>query len=665
MPSNFAIGADGRLIRLSVAPGMPGSFAQDWARQAKISRAERDSILALPVDDPVRVAYIAAGEAVTSTPDDGALTLQMDFERLLSVNGAVLTGSADDQPGIYYALQNMKRSGHTMGLSLPKGVSNGKLNNTVDVDVSLFSFGAKWTKFDCGGLPAGASAFRLIGTEETLTNVMGRNKMGGIHQFELVGGDELGTTIGVDFQGVSTDLGPGPGRCLMQQFLIHDFGIGVRHHHHAYGECVQHGDINNCNILVQYNPSGTSKDMGEQSKYFDVFLYQAAGWGISNEGVHGTWLKLLLCHLDHNQRQIRQMNRGRTMFGMCHLEAADYQVGAPVLLDASGGMIEFDGLTEHVLTGANPSMPFYVENNAPRNGHHGVFFKGRPNFYKLKSATRYLSTGIGLTRVPEGFTSNVDISSAAVRNPTFISANIADKTVPDRGFDAATLLRRVQITQDTAAITSPLTGTALSVARATASPRSVTFVGSITGNTLTYTSGTRPYVGMTLSGSGVTACTVTGTGTTANTYTVSVSQNVAGGTTFTGVGVGYLEVTKTGAASAASEVWVPLGKIRSLNSRGTFGAWFWKDVAGNVPIRPGYASWAETGNGNRVLLSFTPSEPTQTFSATNTWTRIESPDAGVVAAELDNCAEEYGFFADITLLPAGKLRVDDDEASVI
>lgn len=601
---------------------------------------------------------------VTSNANDGALKLQMDFERLLSINGAVLSGSSDDQPGIYYALQNIKRSGHVMGLAMPKGVASGKLNATLEVDMTLFSLNMAWAKIDCTAISGTDAAIKLIGTEETLTNVVGRNKMAGISCMELVGPSEAGTAIGVNLEGVTTDQGPGPGRIVMERFLIHNFGTGIQHHHHAFGECVQHGDVNNCGIGVVYNPAGASKDMGEMTKYHDVFVYQCLNWGWSIEGVHGTWFVADKCHNDHNQRQVRVMRRARARFVNNHFEAADYQAGAPFLLDSTGGMLELvDG--EHVLTGANPAMPFYVENNAPRNGHHGVFFKGRPNFYKLKPVTRYLSTGSGLTRLPEGFTSNVDISSAAVRNPTFLSANIADKTVPDRGFDAATLLRRVQITQDTAAITSPLTGTALSVARATASPRSVTFVGSITGNTLTYASGTRPYVGMTLSGSGVTACTVTGTGTTANTYTVSVSQNVAGGTTFTGVGVGYLEVTKTGAANAASEVWVPMGKIRNLNSRGTLGMWLWKDVAGNVPIKPGYTSWAETGNGNRVLLSFTASEPTQTFSATNTWTRIESPDAGVVAAELDSCAEEYGFFADITLLPAGKFRVDDDEASVM
>lgn len=601
---------------------------------------------------------------LTSNNDKGALAAQMRFERLLEQNGAVFDGVSDDQPGLQAAVNAMPRSGYIQELRLPYGANGMKINSMLEIDISKLAVDLRWAKIDASGFTGTTEAIRLTGTEETLTNVMGRNKMGFVRNFELVGSGEANTNLGINLQGVSTDLGPGPSRAVVSGFLIHNFGTGIQHHHHAYAECLIHGDVNNCGTAVLYNPAGTSKDMGEQTKYFDVVIYQCLNWAVQNQGVHGTWLKFIACHFDHNQRQVLQMNRGRTMLIASHVEAGNYQL-PPFKLDSTGGLIESDAQTEHVVTDASPTMPFYVENNAPRNGHHGVFFKGRPNLYKVKTATGYFGTGVGLTRFTEGFTSNVDIASAAVRNPKFLSANISEKTVPDRGFDAATLLRRLQITQDTAGITNPVTGANIALVRSTAAPRSVTFQAGISGNTLTYATGTRPYVGHTLSGSGVTACSVTGTGVTSAEYKVSVSQTVSAGTTITGVGVAHLRATKAGAAATVAEFWVPMGKVRSLNSRGTFGAWFNKSAAGNVLIKPGYASFAETGSGNRVMLSFTASEPTQTLSATSTWTRIESPDAGVAAAEIDQLAEEYGFLVDATAMAAGTIDIDDDEASVM
>lgn len=66
MPDKFAVDAEGRIIRLSQSPGLPASLAMENMVRSTLSASEISEILALPADNPVRVAYQAAQSSVSS-----------------------------------------------------------------------------------------------------------------------------------------------------------------------------------------------------------------------------------------------------------------------------------------------------------------------------------------------------------------------------------------------------------------------------------------------------------------------------------------------------------------------------------------------------------------------------------------------------------------------
>lgn len=66
MPDKFAVDAEGRIIRLSQSPGLPASLAMENMVRSTLSASEISEILALPADNPVRIAYQAAQASVSS-----------------------------------------------------------------------------------------------------------------------------------------------------------------------------------------------------------------------------------------------------------------------------------------------------------------------------------------------------------------------------------------------------------------------------------------------------------------------------------------------------------------------------------------------------------------------------------------------------------------------
>jgi len=113
-----------------------------------------------------------------------------------------------------------------------------------------------------------------------------------------------------------------------------------------------------------------------------------------------------------------------------------------------------------------------------------------------------------------------------------------------------------------------------------------TFVGSISGTTLTYTSGTIPVIGMQLAGVGVTAGTYIVSGTSP-TFTVSASSTVTA-----------ISITGTNYTVSASQTVGSIGAPVALSSTST--------AAANVPGGAWVVATAPTANTFTFTTSFTP-----------------------------------------------------------
>ena len=451
-------------------------------------------------------------------------------EKILSKNGFVGTGSVDDSPALQASFDEITASKKRCGLVMPDDGLIARIDSGVVFDASTGGyFDLRSLTVDASNMVVGTALRISADKDNTITpeNLSYGNSLFNLFSFKLKGPGYGSTVKGLQFHqpnGSGTQK-PGPARSGVRDFYIRDFSVGIEHFSHSYAEVLKHGEISNCGngVIYRNNPG----DSGERTTYDDVLVFNntrglVIGEGATAGGNVATWLKFRGGSIDYNQVQVLAANGAKVELIGTHFEgdaaAAYYPGTTPFIASGDGTVIRAIGGELVYPETVSRTIDYFADNTVPV-GSGGVYFDGT-DFYRCNTNTGYFGKGGGETLL-NGITS---ISTNDL--PLLISA--AQNESLDGGFENSSVPDLVQITADTAGITSRLSGTNLTIiSSAVISP---------------YHSGSRA-----------------------------------------------LRVNKIGAGGTSAR-WVFLVPIRDQHKRGSFRMFLRKTVAGTVTIQPIYAS---------------------------------------------------------------------------
>jgi len=551
-----------------------------------------------------QLATDAAGSAIAIVGGGNEfVAASRKSEKVLSKNGFVGSGTVDDSAALQAAIDEITSLKKRCGLVMPADGLVVRIDSGIVFDAStgaLFDF--RGATFDASNMVSG-TAWRVSADKDNTIvpeNISYGNSLFNLTNFKLKGPGYASSVKGLQFHqpnGAGTQK-PGPARSGARDFYIRDFAVGTEHYSHSYGEVLKHGEISNCSngIVYRNNPG----DSGERTTYDDVMVYNCTrgviiGEGATAGGNVGTWFKFRGGSIDYNQVQVLVANGAKVELVGTHVEgeaaAAYYPGTTPFIASGDGSVIRMIGGELVYGTTAGRTINYFVDNSIPV-GSGGVYFDGT-DLYRGYTNTGYFATGAGETLL-NGITS---ISTNDL--PLLISA--AQSEMVDGGFENGSVLDLIQITADTAAITSRLTGTNL---------------------TIVSSASISPYHG----GSRALRCNKVG----------------AGGT---------------------SARFVMLVPVRDQHKRGSFRGYFRKTVAGTATIQPIYATTlpgANAGvtaiaiqNAAETAISFTDTSGNWVEIKSNALNRKTPLQAGLKGATY------YGLLINLDAMAAHNFDVDD------
>jgi hypothetical protein len=238
----------------------------------------------------------------------------------------------------------------------------------------------------------------------------------------------------------------------------------------------------------------------------------------------------------------------------CHIEADDYAL-SPIVITGDGTVFKMQGGQFVVTNTTSRTMPYIVDNSTTGGG--GAYFND-VNLWKAYTANRYFSTGSGRTFV-NGYT-----TLSTHDQPILLNANY--NALKDGGFESAIEDDLIAVYKDTAAITSAVTGTNLTLSYSATSPRT---------------------------------------------------------------GSKCLKATKVGAAGTNAGFFIAV-PIRNLKQRSTYKVYFKTTATGSFAINPVYCRLQVDGNGVHVNKGTSAAEPQQTKSDTSgAWVIALSATQGI------------------------------------
>lgn len=487
-------------------------------------------------------------------------------EKILSKNGFVGTGTVDDSAALQASIDEITASKKRCGLVMPDDGLIARIDSGIVFDASTAGY------YDLRSLTVDASdmvtgiAWRVSADKDNTVapeNLSYGNSLCNIFNFKLKGPGYGSLVKGLQFHqpnGSGTQK-PGPARSGVRDFYIRDFSVGAEHFSHSYGEVLKHGEISNCGngVIYRNNPG----DSGERTTYDDVMVFNntrglVIGEGATAGGNVATWFKFRGGSIDYNQVQVLAANGAKVELVGTHIEgdaAASYYPGTtPFIASGDGTVIRSIGGELVYPEAVSRTIDYFVDNTVPA-GSGGVYFDGA-DVYRIYTNTGYFAKGSGET-ILNGLTS---VSTNDL--PLLISA--AQNEALDGGFENSTVPDLVQITADTAAITSRLSGTNLTIVSSAAiSP---------------YHSGSRA-----------------------------------------------LRVNKVGGGGTSAR-WVYLVQVRDQHKRGSFRVFLRKTVAGTVTIQPIYASLLPGASAGVTAIALqTSAEGAISFTDTSgSWIEVKS-----------------------------------------
>lgn len=547
---------------------------------------------------------VSTNSSIAGTDNTLALS-----QTILLKYGFMGDGVTDDAPAIQAAIDEITASKKRIGITLPADGMTVKINSGLVFDLSTMSrFDFRGATVDASGMSSGI-AFRLSADKDKTvvpSNTPYGNSLGSIGNFKLVGPGFNSLVKGIQFNQPSgtSSSDPGPSRVGLDHFTVDGFAVGIEHFNHAYGEDIMNGEVLHCGNGVVFRNNAT--DAGERSTYVGVAIFNntrgiIVGEGATTGGNGGTWMKFIGCSIDYNQVQILVANGAKIELVGCHIEgdaAASYYPGTtPIIASGDGSVVRVSGGELVYPTTSSRTLDYLVDNTVPV-GSGGVFFFGTDH-YRTYTNTGYFAKGAGETLISGATkvsTNDLPLLIAATQNGML-----------DGGFENGNVPDLIQITSDTATITSRLTGTNL---------------------TIVSSASIAPYHG----------------------------------------GSRALRVNKVGAAATAARfvILIPLTEKQKL---GSFRGFFRKSVAGTVTIQPIYASLLPgTSAGVTSIALQTVAETAISFTDSSAnWVEAKSVLANrKTAIQAGHAsATHYGLLVNLDSMGAHNFDIDDLEIQLI
>jgi hypothetical protein len=524
-------------------------------------------------------------------------------EKILSKNGFVGNGTSDDSAALQMTIDEITASDKRCGLILPEYGLNVKINSGLVFDLStMANFDFAGAIIDATGMTVGTAIRISADKDKTIvpSNTPYGNAIGSLSRFKLQGPGFNSTVKGLQFNqpsGISSS-DPGPSRMGLDHFAIDGFSVGIEHFNHAYGEIITNGEVLHCGNGVIFRNNAT--DAGERATYVGCAIYNntrgvIVGEGATSGGNVATWMKFIGCSLDYNQIQVLVANGAKIELIGCHVEgdpaAAYYPSQRVFQASGDGSVIKMNGGQLVYPATVNRAIDYFVDNSVPK-GTGGVFFNN-VDCYRIDTTTGEFSTGVGDILL-NGLTT---VSTNSL--PLLVS--LENNELCDGGFEQSTIADLIQITSDTASITSRLTGTNLTIVSSAA-------IGP-------YHSGSRA-----------------------------------------------LRVNKVGASATAAQ-FVILVPMRDTNKRGSFKGFFRKSTTGTVSIQPIYATCQPgTAAGVVSVMLKTASESAISFTDTTaTWVEVKSVLANRKTPQQagHKSPTHYGILVNMDSMPSHNLDIDD------
>lgn len=353
----------------------------------------------------------------------------------------------------------------------------------------------------------------------------------------LIGSGRAGTMTAMLFAGPNTG-GNGPSRIRVQGITLKDFNTGIKFGPNSYCQNFEDIEIYQVGTGI-YFPDGQG-DSGERPVFRSSVIFQC-DTAVRVDGNHGVWLHFEGCSFDHNGRQFDVRGSAKVWATDCHIEASDYAI-APIILTGDGTVFKMQGGQFVVTNTTSRTMPYIVDNSVTGGG--GAYFND-VNLWKAYTLNKYFATGTGRTYV-NGYT-----TISTHDQPILLNSNF--NALKDGGFENSIEDDLICIHKDTAAITSAITGTNLTLSYSATSPRT---------------------------------------------------------------GSKCLKVTKVGAAATNAGFYIAI-PIRNNKQRGSYRGYFKTIATGTFTVNPAYVRLQVDGSGVHLNKGTSVSESQQTKSDTS------------------------------------------------
>ena len=336
---------------------------------------------------------------------------------------------------IQAALDAFVAAGKFVDIIFPNGTY--KLNSALTINVTYMAVDFNNSTLNFSGMTSGF-ALNIVGQTGSSPYVNGRVALCNA----LVRGSGFASSLsGIRFYNPDAPTESGPSHISLLNVSTLDFLVGHTISGNAYCIDFFNCDIGGCGTATIQ--AATGSNFGERIAYFGSTIFNCPTVGASISNPNGEFV-FSQCSFDYNGRQF-YINGGRINLNNCHIEAATYAAESIYIDTANGGTFVMHG-GWMLCTGSNTTSIVSVNTTADQGG--GASFRD-VSMNNLGSAA-YFATGTGRCTVSNTF------SYDTRQNPLLLSA--VGNLLTDGGFEG-TVVADAFITNDTAAITSRVTGT--------------------------------------------------------------------------------------------------------------------------------------------------------------------------------------------------------------